>query len=94
VKPVKSVLKASGTKRLKLNCDDLVSSFAFNCNLRRYSKSPGSGRAAFGSKGPQRTGPGRGDSGGGELGGLGGIVGGGVSGGGGSRGRDRGGIDG
>jgi len=32
----KPTLKAPGTKRLKLKCDDLLSDFAFKCNLRRY----------------------------------------------------------
>jgi hypothetical protein len=31
-------LKLPGTKRLKLRCDVLLSSFAFNSNLRRYTK--------------------------------------------------------
>jgi len=31
-------LKAPGTKRLKLICDDPLSKFAFKCNLRRYMK--------------------------------------------------------
>jgi hypothetical protein len=31
------MLKAPGTKRLKLNCDELFSSFAFNFNLSHYS---------------------------------------------------------
>ena len=35
--PMKSMLKAPGTKRLKLNCDELLSSFAFKFNLRRYA---------------------------------------------------------
>ena len=30
------MLKVSGTKRLKLEYDDPLSSFAFNFNLRRY----------------------------------------------------------
>ena len=33
---MKPMLKASGTKRLKLKYDHLFSSFAFNFNLRRY----------------------------------------------------------
>jgi len=36
VEPVKTVLKAPGTKRLKLQHGDVLSSFAFNSNLRRY----------------------------------------------------------
>jgi hypothetical protein len=38
VDPMEFVLKAPGTKRLKLECDKLLSSFAFKFNLRRYSK--------------------------------------------------------
>jgi len=34
---MKPVLKAPGTKRLELKCDELLSSFAFNFNLRRYN---------------------------------------------------------
>ena len=37
VEPMKPKLKAPGTNRLKLNSDTLLSSFAFNFNLRRYS---------------------------------------------------------
>ena len=36
VDPIKPTLKAPGTKRLKLEYDDLLSSVAFNFNLRRY----------------------------------------------------------
>jgi hypothetical protein len=32
------MLKPPGTKHLKLNCDDLLSNFAFKINLRRYAK--------------------------------------------------------
>jgi len=35
---MKSTLKAPGSERLKLKCDDLLSKFAFNFNLRRYTK--------------------------------------------------------
>jgi len=38
VEPMKPMLKAPGTKRLKLKYDILLSSFAFNFNLRRYTK--------------------------------------------------------
>jgi hypothetical protein len=38
VDPIKPTLKAPGAKRLKLNCDEPLSNFAFNFNLRRYSK--------------------------------------------------------
>jgi len=34
VNPIKSTLKAPGTKRLKLNYNELLSNFAFNFNLR------------------------------------------------------------
>ena len=37
VEPIKPTLKASGTKRLKLQYDELVSSFPFKFNLRRYT---------------------------------------------------------
>jgi len=37
VDPNKHTLKAPGTKRLKLKYDEMLSSFAFNFNLRRYS---------------------------------------------------------
>jgi hypothetical protein len=38
VHPVKPTLKAPGTKRLKLKYNILLSSFAFNFNLRQYSR--------------------------------------------------------
>jgi hypothetical protein len=34
---MKTTLKAPGTKRLKLENDELLSNFAFNCTLRRYT---------------------------------------------------------
>ena len=37
VDPLKPTLKAPGCERLKLRYDELLSSFAFNFNLRRYS---------------------------------------------------------
>ena len=37
VDPIKPTLNAPGTKRLKLKYVELLSSFAFNFNLRRYS---------------------------------------------------------
>ena len=37
VDPIKPTVKAPGTKRLKLKYAKLLSSFAFNVNLRRYS---------------------------------------------------------
>jgi hypothetical protein len=35
---MKTALKAPDSKRLKLKCDTLLSSFAFNFNLRHYTK--------------------------------------------------------
>jgi hypothetical protein len=37
VDPIRPTLKPTGTKRLKLNCDVLLSTSAFEFNLRRYS---------------------------------------------------------
>ena len=37
VHPIKPTLKAPGTKRLKLTYDKLLSSFAINFKLRRYT---------------------------------------------------------
>ena len=37
VVPIKPTLKPPGTKRLKLKYDELLSNFAFNFNLRRYT---------------------------------------------------------
>ena len=37
VDPIKSKLKTPGTKRLKPNCDILLSTSAFKFNMRRYS---------------------------------------------------------
>ena len=37
VDPIKPTLKSPGAKRLKLICDDPLSNFAFNFNLRRYN---------------------------------------------------------
>ena len=36
VLPIKPTLKAPGAKCLKLTCDEPLSNFAFNFNLRRY----------------------------------------------------------
>jgi hypothetical protein len=41
VDPIKSALKAPGTKHLELTYDGSLSHFAFNFNLRRYSKVAG-----------------------------------------------------
>jgi len=38
VDPIKPMLKAPGTKRLKLTHYELLSSFAFRINLRRYTE--------------------------------------------------------
>ena len=38
VDPIKPKLKAPGTKRLKLQCDEALSNFSFTFNLHRYSK--------------------------------------------------------
>ena len=38
VDPVKPTLKAPGTRRLKLKCDEPLLNFAFNFNLRRSTK--------------------------------------------------------
>jgi hypothetical protein len=38
VAPIKPTLKAPGTKLLELQYDELLSSCAFNLNLRRYGK--------------------------------------------------------
>ena len=38
VNPIKSTLKALGTKRLKLEYAEPLSNFAFEFNLRRYTK--------------------------------------------------------
>jgi hypothetical protein len=37
VDPIKFMLKAPGSKRLKLNCDALLSTSAFKLNVRHYS---------------------------------------------------------
>jgi len=38
VDPIKPTLKAPGSKRLKIKRDKLVSRFAFNFNMRRYTE--------------------------------------------------------
>ena len=38
VDPIKPTLKTPGTQRLKLQYDELLSSFAFNLNLRRFTE--------------------------------------------------------
>jgi len=37
VDPIKPTLKAPGYERLKLECDILLSTYAFNFNLRHYT---------------------------------------------------------
>jgi len=37
IDPIKPMLKAPGSKRLKLEYDELLSNFGFNINLRRYT---------------------------------------------------------
>ena len=39
--PIKTKLKAPGTKRLKLKYDDVLSNFVFDFTLRRYIKEEG-----------------------------------------------------
>ena len=46
VHPIKPTLKAPGSVRLKLKCDEPLSNFAFNCNLRRYSTGAAAAHAA------------------------------------------------
>jgi len=41
VDPIKPMLKSPGIKRLKLKYDELLSSFAFKFNLRRYAVAHG-----------------------------------------------------
>jgi superfamily II DNA or RNA helicase len=38
LEPMKSMLKAPGVKRLKLKRNELLSSFTFKFNLRRYKE--------------------------------------------------------
>jgi len=40
VDPIKPTLKAPGSKRLKLEHENLLSNFGFKFNLRRYSVAP------------------------------------------------------
>jgi hypothetical protein len=44
VDPIKPTLKAPGTKRLKLEYDELLSMFGFKFDLRRYTKESGERR--------------------------------------------------
>jgi len=45
---MKPVLKAPGTKRLKLKCDLLLSTSAFKFNMRRYTKAAAMAEACRG----------------------------------------------
>ena len=45
VGPIKAMLKAPGYKRLKLNYDVLLSTFAFKVDLRRYIMDRETGRS-------------------------------------------------
>ena len=45
IDPIKPMLKAPGTKRLKLKYDEPLSNAAFNVNLRRYIEAPARGIA-------------------------------------------------
>jgi hypothetical protein len=42
------MLKPPGTKHLKLKCDILLTTFAFNSNLHRYTLAGGGGTGAAG----------------------------------------------
>ena len=44
VDPIKPTLKPPGTKRLKLKCDSMVSTSAFDFNLRHYIKEDDDGQ--------------------------------------------------
>jgi len=47
---MKPALKAPKSERLKLTCDELLSTFAFNFNLRRYTPGVGGVRRAAGQR--------------------------------------------
>jgi len=44
VDPVKTMFKLPGTKRLKRQCDEPLSKFAFKFKLRRYNTAPAASR--------------------------------------------------
>jgi len=46
VHPIKPTVTATGTKRLKLKCDKLLSNVAFKFNLRRYNAEAAKGMKA------------------------------------------------
>jgi hypothetical protein len=47
VDPIRLALKPPGTERLKLECDNPLSDFAFKFNLRRYSMTHAHMRARY-----------------------------------------------
>ena len=55
VDPIKPTLKAPGTMRLKLNCNKLLSCFAFDYNLRRHREAEA--EEASGAEGGASPGP-------------------------------------
>ena len=48
VDPIEPTLKAPGSERLKLRCDDMLSSFALEFSLRRFNLVLGWGRGQLG----------------------------------------------
>ena len=46
--PIKPTLKAPGTMRLKLICDDPLANFALKFNLRRYAAAAADAATAYG----------------------------------------------
>ena len=54
VEPMKPTLQAPGTKRLKLNCDEPLSSFAVDSYLRRYIWEHNSSASSRGCSTPAR----------------------------------------
>jgi len=58
IDPIKPKLKPPGTKRLKLNCDELLSTSAFKFNLRRYNLEYSTGRGGGGGGGGRGYGSG------------------------------------
>ena len=54
VEPMKPVLKAPGSKHLKLNHNNLLTRFAFNFNLRRYTSAAASSPLASYTASPDR----------------------------------------
>jgi hypothetical protein len=60
VDPVKSKMKPPGTKRLKLNCDILLSTFAFQVSLRRYTTAAAAAHGGHGARAVSTGQPGAG----------------------------------